>query len=216
MEILVNPWFMKVAIQILDIIILILILVILFGLVGSLGFSILRPAAISGRSLTSFGIYQALTVTCGFLLLQHSHILERYKIVLSTVIIGVLILGSAGRIGRIALDQYRVNSFDKSLATRIVTRLESLPDFRPNAKLVILGAPKMGSLSRTGLGDYNISSLQHFSKVFVINEITGYSFQNPSSDEINSASMLVQNREPWPKPSSVSSDNGTFIVLLAK
>jgi len=198
------------------IIIVVLILVNLLGLVGCLGFSILRPAEISSRSVTAFGVYQALTVITSFYLLQYSGVLEKYRIGVSAVIIGILVLGSAGRIGRVALDQYRLNSFDKSLATRIVTRLESFPDFTPNAKLVILGAPTMGSLSRTSFGDYNISALQHFSRVFVINEISGYSFQNPNSDDIKSASMLVQDRTPWPNESSVISNHGTFIVLLAK
>jgi hypothetical protein len=191
-----------------------LILVSTIGFFGCLGFSVLRPWEISGRSLTAFGLYQALIVVLGFLLLRRNKPLSKFKVVLCTLIVGVIILGSAGRVGRVALDQYRLNSFDKSLATRIVTRLELLTDFAPSAKLIILGAPNEGTLSRTGFGDYNISALQHFSRVFAINEITGYSFQNPSNEDINAARIATQNLKPWPDKESVISDHGKFIVKL--
>ena len=193
-----------------------LIAAAILGMLGSLGFSVLRPNEISGRSLAAFGVYQALTVSCGFILFQRTFILPRHVTFLSTIIIGVLIIGSAGRIGRIALDQSRLNTYDRSLAVRIVSRLESFSDFTPNAKLVILGAPNMGSLSRTALGDFNISALQHFSKVFVINEISGYSFQNPNGEDIKLASLLAQDSELWPNTGSVISSNGMFIVRLSK
>ncbi len=181
-------------------------------LIACLGFSVFRPEVMSGRFLTGFGVFQAMlfAVTCCYLRNSRFSILKKESLCIGFGII--LIFGSMSRLERVALDQYRLNSVDRSIATRVVSRLELLDGFRYNSKLILLGSPVLGSISSSQIGDYNVSSLKHFSRVFAINELTGYSFQNPNSQEIAIATEIVKNKKSWPSPESLVCEKDLLIV----
>jgi hypothetical protein len=189
-------------------------ILMVLGLFICLGFSILRPDEISSRSLTSFGIYQGVLILLVYKLAKVKGKPINKRCVLISVMTIIILFGNMGRIGRSALDLYRLNTLERSLATRIVSRLEMDQRFLPNAKLIIIGTPQIGQLSQTTFGDYNVPSLQQFSKVLMINEISGYSFQMPNNDDIEKANVILKKMEPWPSSKSIEYIDGTFIIKL--
>lgn len=126
----------------------------------------------------------------------------------------LLIFCNISRFGKSALNQYRLNQYDKSLANRIVSRIETDPNFSPKARLCIFGTPELGALAKNQIGDFNISSLQHFSRVFVINEISGYAFQQPSPEDMTQINVLSNKMGKWPSNSSILFEAGTFFIKL--
>ncbi|WP_017815616.1 glucosyltransferase domain-containing protein [Paenibacillus shenyangensis] len=184
------------------------------GLVTCLGFSLLRPEEISSRSFTAFGLYQALLLIIVYGITMLLKLKPSYRNVLISGLIIIIVVGNIGRIGRSALDQHRLNSMENSMVTRIVERMEADQAFNPNAKLVISGVPNLKSISYTTFGDYNVPASQQFSKVFLFNEVTGYSFEQPSEQDIEVANKKLQKMKPWPDITSVQSENGIFIIKL--
>lgn len=191
------------------------ILIASFGLCLSFGFSILRPAEISSRSLTAFGLYQGLLILFTYNLLSALHMKLARKKVLITLVALIILLGSAGRIGRSSMDQHRLNNLEHSLVTRIVDRLESNSNFTSNAKLVIVGQPQLGNLSHTNFGDYNTPAIQQFGKVFLFNEISGYSFTIPNDVDIEKANSILEGMASWPSANSIKYVDGMFIIKLS-
>jgi hypothetical protein len=195
---------------------LLLLLFFLFGIVCSLGFSVLRPepGEISGRVFMAFGLFQAGLIILPIILSPNKFysnaILKKMFFLLAII----LIFCNCSRYGKIALNQYRLNQNDRSLAIRITSRLESDPQFSPTARLCIFGSPELGSLAKTNIGDFNISSLQHFSKVFVINETSGYTFQQPNAEDLKQMSILSNKMGRWPANTSIIFEKGTFFIKL--
>jgi len=195
---------------------LLLFLFLLCGIVCCLGFSCLRPGPgeISGRVFMAFGLFQAALVILPAILCEKQLIpktFSRYFILIAALL---LIFCNISRFGKSALNQYRLNQYDKSLANRIVSRLETDPNFSPKARLCIFGAPELGALARNQIGDFNISSLQHFSRVFVINETSGYAFQQPTPEDMTQINVLSNKMGKWPSNSSILFENGAFFIKL--
>ncbi|MEK3675534.1 glucosyltransferase domain-containing protein [Paenibacillus sp. FSL R10-2771] len=189
-------------------------LIVTLGLCLSFGFSILRPVEISSRSLTAFGLYQSLLVLFSYYLLTALDVKSSRKKIMITIIAIIVLFGNMGRIGRSSMDQHRLNNLEHSLVTRIVSRMETNNDFSPNSKLVIVGSPETGGLSRTNFGDYNTPAIRQFAKVFLFNEISGYNFQTPNDKDIEKANSILENMEPWPSASSIKYVDNLFIVKL--
>ncbi|MFF2912158.1 glucosyltransferase domain-containing protein [Paenibacillus sp. NPDC057934] len=189
-------------------------LITILGLFVCLGFSMLRPVEISSRSLTAFGIYQSILLLITLNLLASINTKPFIKKSLISLMVLLILFGNMGRIGRTSMDQYRLNTLEKSLVTRIVSRLEINPEFSPNAKLVIVGSPAIGNIAQTTWGDYNVPAIQQFSKVFLFNEITGYNFTMPNAEEIEKANTYLESMESWPSTQSIKSIDGIFIIKL--
>ncbi|WPP42083.1 glucosyltransferase domain-containing protein [Paenibacillus hunanensis] len=184
------------------------------GLVACLGFSLLRPEEISSRSFTAFGLYQAVLLLTVYSIVTILKMKPRYRKILVSAMIIIILVGNIGRIGRSALDQHRLNSMENSLVTRIVERMEANKDFTPNSRLVISGTANLNSISYTTFGDYNVPASQQFSKVFLFNEVTGYSFQQPTPEDIEKANQLLEGMKGWPDQTSIKNENGVFIIKL--
>jgi hypothetical protein len=193
-----------------------LFLFFLCGIVCSLGFSILRPdtSEISGRVFMAFGLFQAALVILPAILCEKQLTAKNFSRYLILMAALLLIFCNISRFGKSALNQYRLNQYDKSLATRIVSRLEIDPNFNPKARLCIFGAPELGALAKNQIGDFNISSLQHFSKVFVINEASGYTFQQPTPEDLNQINVVSKKMSKWPSNSSILFEAGVFFIKL--
>lgn len=185
---------------------LLLALIICIGIILSVGFSLLRISEISYRSFTTIGIFEALLI----LLAQKKN--EKSKVIAFVALACVLINGT--RMGRVALNTYRLNSVEENLANRIVYRLEEMENFNPNATLVLFDSPVISNINMADLGDYNSSALSNFSKVLMVNEISGYNFKLPTSEEYELATTYYNNMSCWPNKSSVVSVNDIYIVRM--
>lgn len=183
---------------------------IVVGLYLVFGLGIIRPNEVSARTLTAFGIYEA---GLFYALFSSSFSSNAWKKVVVTIaIICVTINGMM--FGRNALNTMRLNEIEMNLANRIVARMESFEEFSGDATLVIYGTPFTGQIGETNLGDYNIPASAAFSKVFLFNEATGYSFKMPTDSQYTIASNYINSMSTWPGENSVIYKDGMFIVRL--
>ncbi|NQX47277.1 glucosyltransferase domain-containing protein [Paenibacillus tritici] len=190
------------------------ILIPFLGLFANLGFSLLRPVEISSRSFTSFGIFQGILVLLSFDILKKTTKQLTFRRIVISFLVSLVLFSNMGRIGRVALDQYRLNTLERSLVTRIVSRIEINKNFSQTAKLIIVGSPAIGNLENTTWADYNIPAIRQFSKIFLFNEVTGYNFQIPSTEDVEKASSYLESMEAWPSYNSIKFIDGSFVIKL--
>lgn len=182
-----------------------------------IGFALISIYLTSSRYFTAYSI---VLITVG--LLFGYELLKEYineKILKYGMLFILLIIGfsNTSRIGRAAIDLERLNNLEANLANRIVARMESFEEFSPDAKVYIVGRPNYHSLNRTNYYCYNEPALAAFSKIFVLNEISGYNFISPSEEDINKASLFLEEMEEWPaKNSCIYVENNMFIIKLSK
>lgn len=177
------------------------------GWISLAGFSIVRPNELSYRSFIAYSILVALLMYLLYICIKNNTV---KKMVLG--IMCVLVLVSGIRFGRVALDTHRLNTMENNLANRIVYRLEEFENFNPNAPVVILGGPNIKYPANYGAGNYNTPALAEFSKVLVINEISGYNFQLPSQEAYDKAYQNLDVIGCWPASNSVVEIDGVYIV----
>jgi hypothetical protein len=192
------------------------ILLVLTSMIVLLGFGVLRPfpGQISGRSFVSFCMVQA--AVFAFPLLQSGQLtLPKWgKITVATLAIFTVFI-NVSKFGIAAFDQYRTNEFDKALAVRIVSRLEQSPDFLPNSVICIIASNTVfGHYPYGGMGTFNISAITHFSRTFLLNEVSGYEFQMPSAEQVAYGEEVSAKMEQWPSAQSILFHAGVFYVRL--
>lgn len=186
-----------------------LCIIIFIGVVMTLGFGILGTQ-ISYRSFTSFGVFEALLIYLAFPRKKEGNIGRIISL------IGILcIIANGTRMGRVALDTYRLNIIENNLANRVVMRLEETENFNPNAKLVIIGNPTTGKVGNVYEGDYNTPALAQFSKVLMINEISGYNFQLPTNEDYEKAYTFYNEMESWPSEKSIFQMGDVYVVKFS-
>jgi hypothetical protein len=113
-------------------------------------------------------------------------------------------------------DQLRVNRWDTAKAQRITSRLEELPEFTSVRRLHIDGGYWRYPLGPSSIqGDMNVSALfANWSKIGLINEATGYSFESSTPEEAALASDLCVDTKHWPDPGSVFIRGELGVVCL--
>ena len=192
-----------------------LIAIIAFGVLLSLGFSVLRPlqGEISGRTFMAHGLFQCALVFAPILL---NDLIAPPRL-LRKMVAGIallIIVANTARYGKIAQNQYRLNEMDKFTANRIVAKIEATPNFRPDHRVYITGHPSVGSLLSSGIGDYNVSALQLFSRVNVLNEVSGYNFNHPNLCDNEYFKIISSRMTSWPADGSIEFHDGAYFIKL--
>jgi len=141
--------------------------------------------------------------------------LVRRIILTSVVVVIVSFIGISNHIFR---DQLRVNMRDLATANRMVGRIEALPDFAQIQYVVLSGGSyTFRSPVTTMQGDMNISALfAAWSKVPVINEISGYAFQTAPAAIFAKANALCATAPKWPAAGSVVKVDTAAVVCMEK
>jgi hypothetical protein len=100
----------------------------------------------------------------------------------------------------------------------MVGRLEALPGFAQIQYVVLDGGNYAYQASITTMqGDMNVPALlAAWSKVPVINEVSGYAFQKVPADMFAKASVLCDTAPKWPAPGSVVKLEAVAVVCMAK
>jgi hypothetical protein len=162
------------------------------------------------RVLSAISIFWAGIVSLAYL---NSGKLSRPMVV---VLSSVVLFAFAGINNHIFTDQLRVNMRDFHKANRIIMRMENHPDF-PKVKRVAIVGGSWAYLSPiyTAQSDMNISAFAPaWSKVEILNELSGYNFDRATPDEQKIAEGYCGKVSKWPDPDSVTINGGVFIVCL--
>lgn len=118
----------------------------------------------------------------------------------------LILLSFIGSNNHIFQDQMRVNLRDMAKANRIVSRLEALPGFSPTEGVAVVGG-QWGYTSplKTVQGDMNISALfAEWSKIYLLNEVSGYNFQPVPPDARGKAQEYCLTAPKWPASEAVA------------
>lgn len=182
-----------------------------FGAPLSLGLAIvLRDFPLSPRVISQTSVYVAGMMTLVFMAANAN---------IRRVMVGgiaLVLLSFTGINEQILTDQLRVNLRDMAEANRILMRVEMLPQF-PQVRTVVLngGSPLYAARIRTVQDDINISALfADWSKVGLLNETSGYSFDEPSAAEKAQAAEVCKTRPKWPSAEAVSAMGTAAVVCL--
>jgi hypothetical protein len=130
--------------------------------------------------------------------------------------LSVILFSFIGLNGVIFSDQLRMNMRDIERANRVVARIEALPGF-DQIRGVVIGGGSGANLSpvRTTHGDMNISAFSvAWSKVPILNEVSGYRFQEAPGDVTQKANAYCQGSAKWPAPESVIRMGSFAVVCL--
>ena len=136
------------------------------------------------------------------------------RIVIIIVIVVSVAFGLAN--AQILMDQLQINRWDAMQSNRLVARLELLPLFT-NAKYLYIdgGKWKYNQHLRTINGDMNISAFYPvYSKIALINHISGYNFLPANSIKIEIGHHYCLSVAPWPASDSVTIITDLGIVCL--
>lgn len=119
---------------------------------------------------------------------------------------------------QIFADQLRLNNWDRSLANRIVARLEENSRFQNIKYLHISGGQwAFPSGLRSIIGDLNISAtFPNWSKFHLISEASGYKFEPATTTRFDIGEGYCKGRSPWPHKDSVAVIDDLGIVCLNK
>jgi hypothetical protein len=118
--------------------------------------------------------------------------------------------------GRAAMNIQRLNIIENNLANRIIERLEEFPEFTGSDVVAIVGVPYIQNSIQQAefIGNFGTPSLVSFSKLYLLNEISGYSFKLPDSNQLEIAYEKMGEMDTWPGANSVVYYDGIFIVYL--
>jgi hypothetical protein len=136
-------------------------------------------------------------------------LLQRLSWLLTIAFIGVNL--------SIFADQQRINSWDKALGDRIISRLETLPGIKSVEAVHFVGGHNAFPLGiRFSQGDLNISAWgPSWAQRYVVNSISGYNWRKASGEEEQAAKNYCRLSEPWPLPNSVVILRDLAIVCLS-
>lgn len=162
------------------------------------------------RDIAAIGIFWAGIIAIIGLTLE-----EKIRTV-SYILCGTVFLGFIGINNHIFVDQKIVNLRDAQKADRIVVRLEENPDFMNLKSLAIIGGYwGFESPLKTAQGDMNVSALSvSWSKVYLINQITGYNFLSPTKEENSEAEKYCLTAPKWPSAEAIKIFGTLGIVCL--
>lgn len=178
------------------------------------GFSIFNINLISARFFSAFSFFQFFFVYLLFTNSFYFFSTDQHKKFLKLVMILLLFVNTA-LVNKLSLDQFRMNSLDKQFINRLVSRLESFDQFNSNATLLIYGHFNFESTSINPKYPKNTISINSFSKVFAINEVSGYNFKNPSPNVLSDNENISKQLKAWPdKNSIIYLDNNLFLIRL--
>lgn len=160
------------------------------------------------RILSALSFFQA-----GLVALALSLSGPKLRIVLTTMA-SIAVFAFIGINNRIFTDQLRVNLRDLSKANRIVAALESHPSFAQIQRVAVVGGDyAYRSPIDTMQGDLNISAFYAaWSKVPILNEVSGYSFGVARPDEQALATQHCAQTPKWPAAGSITVAGSLAIV----
>ena len=164
------------------------------------------------RVLAQTGMFWGGSLTLAYSLAQP---LVR-RIMLTSVV--VIILSFIGISNHVFKDQLRVNMRDLATANRMVGRIEALPDFAQVQYVVLYGGSyRYCSPITTAQRDMNISALfAPWSKLPVINEVSGYAFQPVPGGIFVKANAFCETAPKWPATGSVVKLDTVAVVCREK
>ena len=192
-------------------------LYVFLGLVLCIGFGLPRLEEISARSFTSYGVYLA-----GLLLIDYYYIKEikagtKQSVTMEKAFLVIFVgiaLVNGSLIGRAANNIIRLNETEANMINRIVYRMEEYEGFTGYEPLVVLGSPQLSNVIDKSLGNFGEPASVSFAKVYLFNEISGYSFSNPSSEQVQQGMQMMNTMSTWPGETSVQYVDGMFVVRL--
>jgi hypothetical protein len=117
---------------------------------------------------------------------------------------------------RLSADHARLNERDRLLASRIIERLSSLPDFGNVRRVAVIGGTglNLDRISSSTAG-FNISALDRpWSQSAVLREISGYPFQFPTEADMSEALAQSKSAPRWPAVGSILIRGDLAIVCL--
>lgn len=143
---------------------------------------------------------------------------ERWYGLAQTAGRGVLLIAFLFIDNQIFADQQKINEWDRALATRLLTRMETLPRFT-EAKFLHVHGGSWGYPAglRTAQGDMNISATSPaWSKIAMIVFASGYRFEQALGDRKITGERYCESVSPWPASESVTIDGDLAIICLKK
>ncbi len=144
------------------------------------------------------------------------------------VLVGLVALGFIGKGNEMLSDQLRAADRDRLLMTRIVGRLEELPNWSSLDRVAFIGttaAPLTGLATgldaSSGWGGYG-TTLSVFATFFgetgylvhLLNEVSGHRLSHVSPEQSKRARLICEGRGRWPARDSVTSEDTVGIVCL--
>jgi hypothetical protein len=128
----------------------------------------------------------------------------------------VLLIGAIAINNTVLTEQLKVNMRDRQKACRIIARIEARPDFEKVKKLAVIGSVwGYPSAIRTAVGDMNISAFgASWSKLAILNEVSGYNFLPPDSEEYKYAEGYCSNSPKWPHENSIVIHNDLAVLCF--
>lgn len=128
----------------------------------------------------------------------------------------LLLLSFIGLNNLVFNDQLRLNQRDFHLATRLLARIESLPDYPSISELALIGGSwTHPSPIQSTQNDLNVPAIfAPWSRVHLINEVSGLAFREPSREFLSLAARHCQTAPKWPLPQSVSRIERAAVVCL--
>ncbi len=180
------------------------------------GFGLARLNNVSGRTLTSFGIYEVGIIAILYFIakLVNKERISSFINKMVPMICLIVALANGCIQGRAANNIIRLNNTEENMVNRVVYRLEEFPEFTGTEALAIYGVPSLGNVSENGLGDFGTPASVNFSKVLLFNEVSGYCFEMPNSEQSRIAEELILGMETWPAENAVMYCDGMFVVRL--
>jgi len=190
---------------------------VLASLVGALA-SVAGVAVLSkepwlvARVLSAASVFVGGSVLIGLLLAKPTSI--RICLLLGTVVTGI---GYMAADNRIFFDQRRLFNWDSALANRILTRLETLPEFKQGIETITyVGVRQHSAGPPTQAGDMNHSAaVPVYSQAPMFEQATGVRlYRLPTVAETDIAKTLCAASAKWPDQTSVRIVNRVAVVCF--
>lgn len=160
-------------------------------------------------------------VVLGFAVLLSFRMASRYVRVVMVAAVVVLIVAMVIRSNRLQFENQMQNIEDFALSVRILSRIESDPDFDPQKRyaLILIGKsprnPDWGVLGKHGIyGSIGGSAFYaDWSKRHIF-LYQGFNFRRPTPEQRALAEDYAERSRPWPDDSAVEVTGDVIIVVL--
>jgi hypothetical protein len=131
----------------------------------------------------------------------------------------VLLASFTGVNNVILSEQLRMNERDKDTANRIIGRLEHDAAFLNVTKLAVSGVRREYPLryyttERRGSNTNESAFGAWWAQAQIIQEVSGYRFQEPSPEDMGRADAYCDSAHPWPNHDSVAVVGDTAVICL--
>jgi hypothetical protein len=128
----------------------------------------------------------------------------------------ILLVGAIAINNTVLAEQLKINMRDMHRANRIIARMETHPEFSRVKKIAIIGSMwGYPSSIRTAAGDMNISAFgASWSKVPLLNEVSGYGFLQPDGEEYKYAEEYCSDSPKWPNADSLTVHDDLAILCF--